>query len=83
MDTVAATTVHYLLVFLNFIGAESVIQYIGKHYRNPQLVNECLLSESNFANACSEFTLFGYVIIILLLTAIIGKGFFFFSSSSN
>jgi hypothetical protein len=83
MDSIAAATVHYFLVFLNFIGAESVIQYIGKHYRNPELVNKCLLSESNSISACSEFTLLGYVIIIFLLTAIIGKGFFFFSSSSN
>ena len=83
MDTIAATVVHYLLVFLNLIGADSVIQYIGRFYRNPQLVNACLLSDSNFINTCGEFALLGYLIIIFLLTAIIGRGFYFFSSSST
>lgn len=83
MDSIAAGIAHYFLVCLRSIEAESVIDYIAKHYRNPNLLNQCIQSNQDFISSCGEFTMIGYIIIFFFITSIIGRGFFFFSSSSN
>lgn len=83
MDAFAALVAHYFFVFLKSIGADSVISYIAKEYRNPNLIDYCLKSQQDFMSSCGEFTMLGYIIILFFVTMLLGRGFFFVSSSTN
>jgi predicted patatin/cPLA2 family phospholipase len=83
MDSFAASVAHYLLVLLQSIGADSVIAFIGKQYRNSYQLNQCLQSQQDYFNSCGDFTMLGYIIILFLVTSIFGRGLFFFTSPSK
>jgi hypothetical protein len=83
MDSFVSSFVHYLFSFLHSIGADSLIDFIAKQYRNPYQVHQCLVAAGDYVNACSAFDMFGYAILLVLVSSLLGRGFFFFWSSNG
>lgn len=83
MDSIACAIVHYFLVFLNTIGANSVIDFIAKQFPNSPQIDACLGSDSDFIQGCGDYTMLGYLLLLLIISMLFGRGFFFFWSSHD